>query len=761
MEIIFGFGLIALVGAGVFAFLRLQSLVLRMTRIEEEIAFICLRWDREHAAESEPPHKTEMPLPVIERELPRDTVPPARAMLETRERPEGKPRTLKEQWSAFEIIAGTKWLNWAGIVLVTIGVLFFLKFAYDNQWIGPRGRIAIGAILGAGALIAGDRFRRRGYPILFQSLTGGGLAAFYGCVYFSFQVYQLTGQRLSFFMLILVTALAVAMSVVHDARLICLFGQLGGFLSPVLISTGENRPIELFIFVIILNLATMACAYFKNWRDINLVAFVGTWLLYAGWAGKFYNPSQLEVAFFFSVIFYLIFLVVPTLRAAARREPLAAQDLHLIVLNTVIEFFNNNILLSERYRAWLGLAVVLQAVTLAAMYAYWSRRCAEDSKSRLTLLLGSLALVIVAVPIQLRFYAIPIGWSLEALLFGFIGLQYRRWAFQLAAIIAIALAAVALLLQLPLHTTLFTPIFNRPFGSWAAVSALAFGLYAIFRRFKDGIDQSLKRAAGFPLGLAVVLLCALVHMEIFTFWDVQRQISDPQIARSYQFTSVLFLWSAIPLVFLLLGRYRFLPSSFVAALAGYGVGFVLLVSAAATGAWIPSEIPFLNLQWLSRFLFVVSLWVGAKQMRSIGDRPENWEHWTILLPIVEGAGHAILGFLLYAEVDAWLSVSKTFSPFMRYGFVSALWSLQALLLIGIGLRTQSGFRRVFGFVLFGLTVAKLLTVDMAVLQPVYRIVSFAVTGVLLIVAAFLYQKFARALLESGKLPPRNAGERAA
>ncbi|HEY1267034.1 MAG TPA: DUF2339 domain-containing protein [Candidatus Binatia bacterium] len=750
-------------GCGLFAVLRLKNLTLRLDRVEEELAFHRHRREEEGSSEIEPVPKPQTRLaPAVETPLARDAGPPTPSTPTLAVPPAAhKTLTLKEQWSAFEIIAGTKWLNWAGIVLVTIGVLFFLKFAYDNQWIGPRGRIAIGAMLGATMLLLGERFRRREYPILFQSLTAGGLAAFYGCVFFSFQVYQLMGQRISFLMLILITALALAMALIHNARLICLFAQLGGFLSPILISTGENRPVELFIFVIILNFATMGSAYFRNWRDVNVVAFVGMWLLYGGWASRYYDSSQIEVALVFSFLFYLIFLVVPTLRAAARREPLAAQDLYLIAINTVIAFVNNNFLLDGAYRPWLGLAVVLQSMTLATMYAYWARRSPEDTKTSVTLLLGSLALVIVAVPIQLRFYAIPIAWSVEALLLGWIGLQYRQRTFQWAALAAIILAAGGLVLRLPLHTALFVPVLNRPFGAWACVIALAFGLQAAFRRYKDGLDDSLKPVSALPAAIAVVLLCVLIHLEVFTFWEVRLQLMDWGAARSYQYSSVIVLWSVIPIAFLLLGHFGIMSFSIVAALAAYTVGFLLLVQATTAGAWISWSVPFLNFQWLSRFAFVVSLWLGATHIRRIADRAVDLKRWPILLPVLEGTGHCILVFLAYAEVDAWLAVSKTFSPFMRYGFVSALWSLQALLLIGIGLRTRNGFRRIFGFVLFGVTVAKLLAIDMAVLQPVYRIISFAVTGVLLLVAAFLYQKFARALLESNNLPPTKTGENAA
>ena len=172
-----------------------------------------------------------------------------------------------------------------------------------------------------------------------------------------------------------------------------------------------------------------------------------------------------------------------------------------------------------------------------------------------------------------------------------------------------------------------------------------------------------------------------------------------------------------------------------------------MLQGVASDAWISFRVPFLNPQWLSRMLFVYSLWIGAGWMRFVPNRPERWEGWKALLHTVEGVGHVILVLLLYAEVDTWISASKIFSSFMRFGFVSALWSLQALILIGIGLRTRNQFRRILGFILFGVTVVKLLVIDMAILQPVYRILSFAATGLLLIVAAYLYQKFAKVLLE--------------
>jgi uncharacterized membrane protein len=115
---------------------------------------------------------------------------------------------------------------------------------------------------------------------------------------------------------------------------------------------------------------------------------------------------------------------------------------------------------------------------------------------------------------------------------------------------------------------------------------------------------------------------------------------------------------------------------------------------------------------------------------------------------LEVVSHLIVVLLLVVEVNSWVNSSNLFSPFMRFGFISVGWSLHALVLIGLGLAMRRQFRRILGFVLFGMTVAKVLLIDMSVLQPAYRILSFAATGVLLIAAAWLYQRFAKVLLEA-------------
>src|SRR5262245_57123713 len=105
-----------------------------------------------------------------------------------------------------EFRIGVRWFNVAGIVTLLFGVAFFLKWAYENSWIGPRGRVAIGIASGLVALVLGDRTRRRGHRVVSEGLTGGGIAALYLSFFFSFRLYQLIEVPPAFGLMAAVTA---------------------------------------------------------------------------------------------------------------------------------------------------------------------------------------------------------------------------------------------------------------------------------------------------------------------------------------------------------------------------------------------------------------------------------------------------------------------------------------------------------------------------------------------------------------------------
>src|SRR2546423_1136580 len=58
---------------------------------------------------------------------------------------------------------GKLWLNRIGIIAILTGVSYFIKYAFDNGWIGPAGRIALGLLAGIGLIFWSDGLRARGH----------------------------------------------------------------------------------------------------------------------------------------------------------------------------------------------------------------------------------------------------------------------------------------------------------------------------------------------------------------------------------------------------------------------------------------------------------------------------------------------------------------------------------------------------------------------------------------------------------------------
>ncbi len=657
-----------------------------------------------------------------------------------------KVEKAKEAMS-LEMALGSKWLNWVGIVLVIFSLAFFLKYAYDNNWIGPLGRVCIGTIAGIASLVIGEQARRKGYNILFHTLSGGGIAIFYVCIFFSFQVYELINPSIAFTLSVLVTALAVALAVVHDTWILCLIGQLGGFLSPFLFSAGGNHPVALFTYITILDLIAMGCAFFKQWREVNVMAFVGTACVYFTWrVSKFYDDSQLMIALGFGTLFYFLFLILPLLRSMIKRVPATSESFRLIILVIFFAFVNYYFLLIDDHRTALGFVVLGQAAILLGIYRIWIQRCQEDRRTTGSLLVAALVLVTVALPIHLQFYGLPIAWGLEAVLFAYVGLRFEHKTMQAFSFLALILAAAALLARLPLHELEFIPVLNRPFGSWCVVIAAGFAS-AYFQNKNDILkNEPWKYIPAVSLLAAIFLLCTLLHNEVFTYWWVQEDQLGTKTTHLLQDTSLIILWSLIPLVFVELIRRKGFTICLPLAYIAYGVG-LLVVIVAFLHEWPHHAIPFFFHPYLARLVFAGSMAYGVYQFR----RLEFPQSVSALKHTFCTAQEVVIHFLLVIfttiEIISWTNSFESLSPMHQHGFISSLWSLYALGLIFWGLKSRKKYRRILGFFLFGITIFKIFILDMSVVQPVFRILSFGACGILLIVAGYVYQRYAKLLLE--------------
>src|SRR5205823_8928365 len=115
-------------------------------------------------------------------------------------------------------------------------------------------------------------------------------------------------------------------------------GILGGFLTPVMLSTGKDNQSGLFSYVALLDLGILALAYFKDWRELNLLAFIFTQLTFLGWSLSFYTSAKLWLTELFLTLFFLIFAVMSFLYNIVYQRKTSFRDLSLILLNGAAYF---------------------------------------------------------------------------------------------------------------------------------------------------------------------------------------------------------------------------------------------------------------------------------------------------------------------------------------------------------------------------------------------------------------------------------------
>jgi len=517
--------------------------------------------------------------------------------------------SLKLPSLQLEQTLGTKWFVWIGVVLMVIGGGYFLKYAYDNNWIEAKGRLAIGTLFSVGALALGHYCWRQGWRFLFQGMTGGGLAGLYGCVYFSMQVYHLASPGLAMTLATGVTLLAIALSVAHDAMPVAILGLIGGFLSPVLLSTGENHPYGLFTYVFILNLVALGTAYYRQWRVLDSLAFAATILMYQGWFLKFFHapdqPSQLTPALLYTSVFYLQFLLIPMIHSLVRRIPSRPEGLALLALNAVQSLYGYYQILFVDYRQALGVVVLLQAMLIFALYRVYAMRLRDDARTMESLLVIGLALTVLAVPIQLKLYAVALAWAAQGVLFVYLGGRFNRVLLRVSGAMVLILAVFRLLGELPLHTLPFTPIVNVPFCSWAAVIAalgVSAGLLARDRQW-----PSAREMAGILGVSAYASGCLLLSMETERCFHLK--VFGDTAPGGFE-SALTTLWSLIPVLSIL--AFRKWPEKLVGVcgLVAYGLG-ILFFLGGLTSFLDGTRGPVLNVDLGARFLWVASLSLGT------------------------------------------------------------------------------------------------------------------------------------------------------
>ena len=229
--------------------------------------------------------------------------------------PAGPPAEPPGSAINWEMFMGVKLFAWIGGLALFLGVAFFVKYSFDNNLIPPAVRMALGFLTGAGLLGGGVLLARRPYRVTAHTLCATGVVILYAVTFACRSIYhfEFFGVLPTFLLMALITAAAFVVAVALEAQVVALLGMLGGFLTPMLLSTGVDNPLGLFGYIALLDAGLLAVALHRRWHYLAALAALGTVLMETAWVGHFFTAlkiyTALNVFLGFGVLFLLAFVV--------------------------------------------------------------------------------------------------------------------------------------------------------------------------------------------------------------------------------------------------------------------------------------------------------------------------------------------------------------------------------------------------------------------------------------------------------------------
>jgi uncharacterized membrane protein len=435
--------------------------------------------------------------------------------------PPPPPPYRAEPTQDLESRIGSHWLNRIGITAVLIGISYFLKYAFDNNWIGASGLVGIGLLAGIAIVAWSERFRSRGYQAFSYSLKAVGIGALYLSLWAAFQVYNLVPGGVAFAAMVVVTASTAVMAVVQDAEILAAFALTGGFSTPLLVSTGQNHEIALFTYVALLDAATLVLVVLKPWRRLLLLSYLATLGLNVAWYFAYYDRSELTVTLTFTTLFFAIFAIAPLIaRPTDKSTAFSTLPMFLAFVNAGVYFLQTYVMfesVDKNFMAWFALA-------LAAVYLYLSKLAKDrypDPENAVKLQMLHLALAVgfvtIAIPLRLDGHWITLGWLVEAAVLLWVADRIHSDFLNAFAVVALGLGIVRLLVLDNFDTS--TLFFNsRMLTYGVAIAILA--LVAWFGAKRK--DEPGRQAAALALICLNVLALVALSREVSDYYTHQQ-----------------------------------------------------------------------------------------------------------------------------------------------------------------------------------------------------------------------------------------------
>ncbi len=441
-----------------------------------------------------------------------------------------------ERTQSLESKLGSRVLSKLAVVLLLVGAAWFFKWAFDNRWVGQRGRVLIGLLAGAAVVVWSERFRRQSLAAFSYALKAVGTGVLYLSLWAGFQLYHLMPATVALLAMIAVTAANAAMALTQESPLLMGYALLGAYLTPALLSTGGNHEVFLFTYLLAVAVSVVGLLRFRPWHLLLCGALPITVVYYIAWYVAHYRADEFGVTLLFSMLLWAAFAAVPLTVKESEQDaivdvlvPLGAAAFGALAVYSV--------LVDSARRPWEP----WWALLFAAAYLLLMRVRRGSLASAIHLSLAIVFLTIT-IPLKATGRGITAGWLAEAVVLLWVATlpqadRRARTVLRLLGCGSLALGVAGALIGPVLPFTHGGPAFlNRDFAvSLGALVALALAARVSLRKREgEAASRSGKAIATAAFLAGNVVLLAAMGREIGRVyvqhaaaqWELEHELSD-------------------------------------------------------------------------------------------------------------------------------------------------------------------------------------------------------------------------------------------
>ncbi|WP_405291350.1 DUF2339 domain-containing protein [Algibacter sp. Ld11] len=678
---------------------------------------------------------------------------------------------FKQKNPDLEKFIGENLINKIGILILVLGISYFVKYAIDKDWINEPARVGIGILAGSLVLFIAHKLRKK-YAPFSSVLVAGAIAIFYFTIAIAFHEYKLFGQEVAFAIMVVITAFSCLISLSYNRMELAILSLIGGFAVPFMISTGSGNYLVLFTYIAILDIGILTLAYFKKWQLLHILAFVFTILLFGGWISQdvFSETPHYFGALAFAFIFYLIFLVMTTINNLRNKGSFTGIQLAMLATNNFV-FYGIGMVVLGAYKPELrGLFTAFLAVMNMGYSLLLFKKFGLDKKGIYLLIGLSLTFITLAIPIQFSGNNITIFWAIEAVMLMWLAQKSQIKSYRFASVIVQALMIGSLVLDwgFYLEDEVFSMMLNPIFISGLLVVASLVAVHLLLRKETENLKKfGLVFNPVFYKKLTRIL--AVIVGYFVGFMEVIYQ-SD----QYYQFNGIIsillqyhFLFSAI-LCFILYRHRTAVIDKIINVLAIFNIAIFTFGIAIIPRLEFEENILYgynYNISYYMHFVglaFVLYFWYlvynSNKVQKVFSVFNNKLTIWIAVIALVVIASTEVilqgLHIMDFTAAQNQLTNKYQLISSAKYKIIKTglpvLWGVLAFVFLLWGIKKQQKSVRIIALALLGLTIVKLFAYDISNVSETGKIIAFILLGILILIISFIYQKIKVLVIDDEK-----------